>query len=867
MARLYRARHSGDAIMAPMAAGSRTRATTAGKWVLAIVVPASALAMGSIPPVFLLIMSGAAAAACALLWASPAERLSRTTVWLLAGIGLLLAATALQAVPLPAGIVRTIAPANAEIWQRVLAPLHEPAPTWHPISVAPAATLVELLRGLFYACVFLGALRVASLEGGRTFLQRVVIASSVVMAFVALAHAAAGAERVFGLYRPRDIHAYSPDRYGPLLNTNHLAAYLNIGACVAFAASLARRPAVPRALAIGAALLLSGTSVWAASRGGTGALVIGLLLVAGLHLHTSRGLAERRVMVALPVMMALGAAVMIALGLSDDARQDVLDNSDVSKVAMALNALELVPKAPWLGFGRGSFETVFPSVREGLVYVTFTHPENILAQWTTEWGLPVAIGAAVLLGRALRPSTVLTAARPPLGSWAAIVAIVSHDLVDYHLEVPGVVALGAVCAAMVVGARAHSGEARVERLGGVVRASAWAAAIAVVPLSLLILPNVEHSLAEDRARMSKLALDRNLPSDEFRVEIRSAMLRYPSEAFLPLMGAVRAQRERGGGVVAWVGRALELNPRFGRAHMVLARSLAPRHRAQARLEYRLAYESDVGLRETILKEAPLLVTDLASALELVPEGRDGMEVLDVLAERLGPALPATAAQLDAELLRRQPGSSGALRRRVQARLVDVVHEHPWCSERDACVREGLAAAESLVAVEPQRCRSHVLLAKMRIAGGDEARALDELGRSVDLVEDRRSCLQELVRVANDAGERGHVDRALARLVRAGCSEPSECSDTYSWAGSTEELRGNFAMAVRYYQRAVEIAPEREDLLERIGALGGRVAMTGEAIKAYETLARRHPEDSRWPTRIAELEAALGRARLAAPAVP
>ncbi|WP_214672751.1 hypothetical protein, partial [Escherichia coli] len=91
-------------------------------------------------------------------------------------------------------------------------------------SIAPAATHVEVLRGFFYGCVFLAAVRVATLEHGERFLVRVVVFSTVAMALSALAHAAVSAERVFGLYRPRDIYSYVPGHYAPLLNTNHLAA-------------------------------------------------------------------------------------------------------------------------------------------------------------------------------------------------------------------------------------------------------------------------------------------------------------------------------------------------------------------------------------------------------------------------------------------------------------------------------------------------------------------------------------------------------------------------------------------------------------------------------------------------------------------
>jgi hypothetical protein len=40
----------------------------------------------------------------------------------------------LPCVPMPIGWLAVIAPHNADVWSRALAPLHEPGPSWAPIS-------------------------------------------------------------------------------------------------------------------------------------------------------------------------------------------------------------------------------------------------------------------------------------------------------------------------------------------------------------------------------------------------------------------------------------------------------------------------------------------------------------------------------------------------------------------------------------------------------------------------------------------------------------------------------------------------------------------------------------------------------------
>ena len=61
------------------------------------------------------------------------------------GIGLTLYA-ALQCVPMPIGWLAVIAPHNADVWSRALSPLHEPGPSWAPITLDPIATRVEVLE-------------------------------------------------------------------------------------------------------------------------------------------------------------------------------------------------------------------------------------------------------------------------------------------------------------------------------------------------------------------------------------------------------------------------------------------------------------------------------------------------------------------------------------------------------------------------------------------------------------------------------------------------------------------------------------------------------------------------------------------------
>ncbi len=822
---------------------------------VALLVPASVLALGSVPTLALAVVSLLSATACGLLWWEDAPSTSRAARTVLLVLGLLLAMTVLQAVPLPPIVTQTLTPANADIWARSLAPLREPGPAWHTFSLAPTATRVEVLRGFFYLTVFLSSLRVAQLRYGSQFLVRLIVFSSCLLALTTLGHASVSAERVFGLYLPHERWAYRAGRLSPLLNSNHLAAYLNLGACVAVGA-LVTRTSLPRALSASAAIVLVATSLWQGSRGGTGSLCLGMVLVVGLAFYARRRLAIPKAHL-LVAGGALLASAAVAVSLFD--LRERFERRDFVKAEIARSALSLVKSSPWVGTGRGSFESVFSSVWHGDTYLTFTHPEDFLVQWVVEWGIPISIVAAVLLGWAMRPAVLLRAAKPAIGAWVALVVAVLHEVVDYHFEVPGVVALALVCAAIVVASRATSPAAVVN--GGLSPAllSRWPALVAVVGTGIAVAvawPSVGHSLAEERRLLGRMAVDKDVTASAFRAAVRPALLGYPAEPFLPLMGAVRVQASGEGSVVPWIARSLSRNPRFGRAHFVLAQSLARDYRAQARLEYRLAYEGDRTLLEAVGRQAVALVDDPRSALDLITDGAKGTDMLEVIVKALATRLPSTAVVLDREIERRSNGALGPAIRRAEAAANDALTGAPWCMQPRDCSIVALDAADDLARLEPTLCAPHVRVARLRIAtgGNESARALDDLERATAAVTDRGVCERELIQLAFANRDTARAESALERLVRGGCGTDAECIDLYSWAASVEEGRGHFLRAARFYRRALDLAPDREDLLERIGAMGERDGALPEALNAYMTLASRHPADTRWPTKLAELRA-------------
>lgn len=817
-------------------------------WLLAAGIAGSALAVGTVHTITLCIVNVVLAVAAVLGWwgAEPMRARGPATVLLVTGVGLT-SYTALQCVPMPIGWLQVIAPYNAQIWARALAPLHEGAPAWAPISLDPGASCVEVLKGMTYVLAFVTAVGIARRREGVTFLSLVIVVTGLALAAAALLHPAFGAHKLFGLYSPSQ---GVPERHiAPLMDPNNLAGYLNVAFCLSLAVLIAPEPRVPRPIAGAAVLLLTATQVWVASRGGVVAMVLGALIVLAIS-RASR--APRGGVVTLSLVSGVGivvGAVLIVLGGSEGASSELLD-ADVSKLRLVAQALRMVPSMPVFGCGRGAFESAFAAFRTEPGVQTYTYPENFVAQWVVEWGVPIGLAGLLLLARALGPRAVLARSTTAGGAWAAIVVLVVQNLSDLGTEVPGLMLAGVVCASIVAaGTSGGSATSWLARWGRRPRRIAYGAAIGAAAALALAGAHLGKELHDDQYALYAAA-EEGVAGSRMHALARAAMRRHPAAPYLPFVTAVRAVREHDDSAMSWIGATLERAPVYPGAHVLVARIVAARSPSQARLEYRLGMEQAPILIGEVMAEAPRVVgSGYFTAMELVPEGPTGVPVLEALAAAIDGRLPATRVMLDAELARRAPAAPGPARRAATDAVDDLEagDAAPWCTQasRDSCQRDALAKAARLQQIEPDMCEGYALRARVRAAAGDGARGLAELGKAVDRVRDRVPCLEQLVAVALEAGDRRQADRALDMIVSAGCADDAECARNLAWVGGRAESIGNPRKALALFKRAYERAPGDDALLEHIARLAANAGLHAEAAGDYERLARKYPEELRW----------------------
>jgi tetratricopeptide (TPR) repeat protein len=827
-------------------------APNASRWLLAVALAGAALAVGAVHTVTLCVVTVVLTAAAALAWwgAEPMRARPAATVLVFVGIGLV-SYTLLQCVPMPIRCLAAIAPHNADVWSRALIPLHEPGPSWAPITLDPAASRIELLKGVAYLLAFVTALRVAHRREGVTFLSAAIVITGVLLALAALLHPAFGAHKLFGIYEPGP--GADQAHIAPLMNRNNLAGYINIAFCITLAASLSREPRAPRAITIALTLVLGATQVWVASRGGVIAMVLGAITVAALALSERAKRRDPRAWLTLGCGAAtLIGGILIVLGSSDKA-QSGLFKPDLSKFAVLKDVLKMLPAYGTFGAGRGAFESVYPQFRQAtgevaIGHLTWTHPENVVAQWIVEWGVPVGALALVAIAFALRPTAILARSKTAAGAWAALAAMAAQSMADLGSEIPGLMLSVVVCAAIVVaGSAGVAPKWNLERWSQspllVVRVAGVVSLLALLGGATAL----GHHVVEDRRRLYDAALANDVGADRMHDLARAAMLWHPAEPYLPFVTAVRATHRRDDNPMPWLGATLERARVYGPAHLLLARVVAPRSPSQARLEYRLAMEQapEVGVPE----EAPRLVGSYDDATELVSKGVTGTQTLQQLVLALQARLPATSVRLDRDLSARSPLSLGPPKRAAADAVADLEagDAAPWCQEdgRTACVNRALSLSRKLEDLDPATCYGYGLESRTMAAGGQTTQAMDRLERVADKVTDRVVCLQVLVGLARAVHDDPRFDSALGEIARAGCADEKQCVSNLVWVAQEQEAKGSAGRALATYKRAYERAPDTETLLENIARLAAAAGLNAEAFKDYQELARRHPGDARW----------------------
>ncbi|MFO0615155.1 MAG: O-antigen ligase family protein [Polyangiaceae bacterium] len=824
---------------------------------LSLLVAGSVLAVGGAPPVVVVVLAPLAFVAALLCTWMPSAGRGHSLAPFAVFLGLA-AYSILQAIPTPAALLKALSPVAADVWARALVPLGEEVTT-RSISLDRGASLLEALKWASYACTFFAATSVARRRGAE-FGVAIVFVSAVVVATVTIGHQLLEARRLYGFYRPItnvDLH-----HIGPLANPNNLAGYLNLGLFSGLGLLFGRRALLPRTLTTIGCVILVAVGVLSGSRGGLIAMLVGTvgfsILVFVTRLRRDADGAEagtvRRAIWLLPGILALGGGLVL-LGLNRTFLTEIsMSGGGLDKFKIPLWTKPLILDFKWVGIGRGAFESVFPAYHPPVKgNVVFTHPENVVVQWSSEWGL-VGVVALIALLVLFRPNRLaITRSALNAGVLVGVGALLLHNLADLSLELFGVgTAVATLLGSLWGDERRHGGRGEFKERPWFIRGVvACAAALAIV-----VAARGDHGVTRDRRSISNLvtaAADKADRMSVARPAIRQAMLAHPADYYFPLAGAMVAL-ESGENPIPWIQRALERGPVIGRTHFVLSEILSRRGMLnQSLLEMRTAVECEPALASAVGRFAVQNTRVPADLLRAVPTESPvpvQADVLEAMSERLDRPEDLEAAEaLDRETIERDPSRRSPRERIVTRRLRGLeLHSAP-CEDRAPCVDELAAQAEEFKSRWPKSSRGAQILAELARVEGRPEEAHEILREACALPSEAAACLKLLAPLAT----LDELPDVLSRLTSVSCTNRADCGAAHDWAAALLESRRQWAQAFTSRERAIEQGVTDERLLAAANA--AEVAgLYGDAIRVLQRLKPRRKGDASIDARIREDEA-------------
>jgi O-Antigen ligase len=734
--------------------------------------------------------------------------------------------TLIQAGPLPVWLLDALSPQSADVWARALHPFGETLSVG-ALSLDPGASLRESLKWATYGVSFAGASIVCD-RYGRHACVVVVFLCALLIAGVTLAHGLLGATRVFGIYEP----SFEPGRWrvGPFLNPNTLSGYLNLGIFSGLGLVYSRRMDEQRWLVVVGVAVLFGVSVLSGSRGGVWLMPIGLIAffvltqVSNRLRHQRRPSWQRRS----ALWLAIGLGVVFVGAGATQLTWEELRQQNVEKLFLAKNVLPMIADYPLFGVGRGAFETAFTAYAPAASNSVYAHPENLLAQWFSEWGVPVGGAALLAFAWAFRPVRLdVLGSGTATGAVVAVGLLVLQNMVDLGLELPGtalavVWLLASIWRRDVEEPQSLRGLRIRDRRGLLLAASGallWGLAAVHAPADALAARAQVHSSYQtlDLRTVSELT--------ELRKELRSAMSRFPAEPYFSRIGAVAARRAGDSDPMPWIQRALERGLNQARSHLILAEILRDRGATlQALFELRRTAELDRALTSQVGDLAAAWASSIDELERAAPADARGSAVLVAAARRLSKADLRERALRAA--LQRDRSSTSALSELSRLLLRNL--ETGDCPSVNPCAEEALASARAWsvaepFAAEPLECEARVL----RKLGRPAEAALLLERRCPGLVDrEHVRCLLARLDLARgqadpDGGELSQLATAAAREA---CRQLVNCANTLLSIGDTLRASNLLPEALVTYEQAAQQQPTASALL--------RVAEVAVSLERY-----------------------------------
>jgi O-antigen ligase len=579
------------------------------------------------------------------------------------------------------------------------------------------------------------------------------------------------------------------------VNPNHAAGFTAWGAIIALGLALEEPRRHIRAAFGTLALLCAGTSVLCTSRGGLAMLAFGLILFIAIY-WTKRRRARQSVngawlslILLLPLFVGFWARERLVREFASTPENLIGLEGKLSAIQGAQN---MITDHPWFGIGRGAYISLFSHYKTTAHQYTYTHPENIVIQMVTDWGVIIGtlavLGLTFLLVQRIRKATAIS----ELAALVGLAALCLQNLVDFSLELLG----AALPAAALLGA-VHFAKAKSLKLD---LSRAWIFSLCLsLPLGLL---GFSCYLAFQQGQLN---VDLQTLAEKSDASIAK---RHPANAVVAArmsFHAETAQPPKIREALAWANRALYLAPSYAEAHLVAGRLLIKTgHRKQGFEEIRSAWKlAHDHKHPAYFAQILHLARDTEEILETIPR-RD--EALDVLDER---QLAIFAYWL-----------SGQKKAEIARKLLAALPPLESIEDPDALLQiawAGLRTQTSSLALDALRLRRRVtgnaldgidLEVQIWRARRNWDRALECVERGIETPDRKKQTqrLRQAIGLALRTNQPERADKHLQVLAQRMSPTPGNQIDLLSLKTRLALKRRKDGEALKYLDQGINLAP-------------------------------------------------------------
>lgn len=297
-------------------------------------------------------------------------------------------------------------------------------------------TRYEVLQYVSYGIVLLIAAECVREEDARQKFAMVLIVFGVLYAFFALAQELTSNGKFFWVYTPR----FNGSIYGSYVNHDHYAGLMEMLVPFPLVASMGHLlSGGKRALVAFCAVLMASTIFLSGSRGGMLSLVLEIVVFATLTLVQRR---NPRVALGVGAVCVLVLVFLVFLG-----KVQVLGRlgnlGPDMRLKITKDCLRMFSHRPVLGWGLGTFPTVYPGYRSFYTNLFVNEAHNDYAQLLVETGL---LGFGLMLWFLIRLYKYgLPTSRRWEFKWDGAVSLAAllgctglllHSFVDFNLQIP-----------------------------------------------------------------------------------------------------------------------------------------------------------------------------------------------------------------------------------------------------------------------------------------------------------------------------------------------------------------------------------------------------------------------------------------------